>query len=501
MRYYLTSNITFDREETLKREKIVIENTQPVKDNFFKRQIILQNGKIFTDKDKRIITVLNNFLATNVTVKRIIGLSLFILLSFLLLFFYIKKFAANIFRTNEAYLVLFFDFIVFLVVMLFINFLIGTSSSSFLSFYALPFSFFTIVIILFLDTNLAIYASLILSIIASFFFGYGIDVLLYGIVNSAFTIYFTKDIFKRTTLFFNFLLFGFLSISVPILFGLMKGFPGGIIFYNSISVIIGNLLSYILLISFVPLFESIFDITTTFQMIELLSGEHPALKNLTLVAPGTYQHSVAVGNLSEPAALEIDANPIIAKLGAHFHDIGKVKTPNYFIENQFNGKNPHDKIGPLISAKYLRQHVTYGYELSLEYMLPKPVRKIILEHHGTTFMKYFYKKAKDMFDDGKIKELDENEFRYQGNKPTFKESAIVMFADRVEAQSRILKNYRYSTIKNMVMDTLNKLLIEEEQFSNCPITLQELYKVANSFIKTIQTMYHKRIEYEKQNKS
>ena len=499
--HYLSTNLEFNMQQTAKRAEVLAQSLPPERDSFIKGQIVLRRGEIYTNQDKKVIDTLNNYLSTRVTVKRVTGLAMFILLLFLLLIFYVRRFKRAHFRANEGYLVMFFNLMIFLAAILAVKYFSEISEDTFLSGFSLPFSLFTIIVILFIDVEFAIFSSLIISIITAFFFGYNLDILLYGFVNSLFTVYITRNINKRSTLFYDFLLIGIVSMLVPVSIGLLKGFNAGIIMSNIAAVMVGNLFSYILLISIMPFFESILDIPTRFQLIELISGEHPALKNLTLIAPGTYQHSLGVANMSEAAAVEIGADPITAKVGAMFHDIGKIKNPGYFIENQFTKKNPHDKLSPIMSVKYIRQHVISGYQLSLDYMLPKPVRKIILEHHGTSFMKYFYNKAKLQLKKGEIKELDESEFMYHGNKPTFKESAIVMLADRVEAKSRVLTNYKYSTVKKMVMETLYEALIDEEQLANCPISLQELNRVASSFIKTIQTMYHKRIEYDEDNKN
>ncbi len=488
-------NISYDAELTGKRHREIRREMKPIKDVYEKKSLILRKGEFFSENDAALIRTLRNYLSRTLSLLKTLGILLFILLLFLALSIYTNLFNPETFKTNESYFLIALIYILFLGLMSLYDTLEKAYPNFFLTPYTLPFSFLVFVMATFLNDNLSILFSVIVLILASFFYDFNIDIMLYGFVDSLLLLFAMKRRVRRGNLFFMFLVTALLLTLVPLSISLIRLYPVSMFIRYSISIILGHVLSYLLVISIMPVIEGLFDMPTNFALVDLLSGEHELIKNLSLLAPGTYQHSVAVANMAEMASKTINAKSLVAKVGGLFHDIGKIQSPQYFIENQFGDKNPHDKIPPIKSAKILKQHVIYGYQLSLDHMLPKPVRRIILEHHGTALIAHFFEQAQKLAATG-AEEPDDSDFRYQGNKPTSKESAIVMFADRVEAQSRLLKSHQYAEIKRMVDNTLTQLLVIENQFSNCDITLDELNKVANSMIKTIQNVYHKRIEYE-----
>ncbi len=252
----------------------------------------------------------------------------------------------------------------------------------------------------------------------------------------------------------------------------------------------GSLVTAIVVNGLSPIMVNLFRFTTDMLYMELINLNHPLLRKLILKAPGTYSHSVMVATLAEAAAEAIGVNALLAKAGGLFHDVGKLKNPQAFIENQVNGINIHDKLSPEKSAALLRSHVEYGEELGKKYGLPEKVIDIIKQHHGTKLMKFFYHKALEMY--GKEK-VEEKKFRYPGPKPQFKESGIVMLADTVEAAVRSMKN------KNFDIDAfIHKLimqLVEEGQLNQSGLSLKELSLIEKVFKKVLSGVYHNRIEY------
>ena len=238
-----------------------------------------------------------------------------------------------------------------------------------------------------------------------------------------------------------------------------------------------------------PIITNLFNFTTDIVYMELINLNHPLLRKLVLKAPGTYSHSVMVATLAEAAAEAIGANALLAKAGGLFHDIGKLKNPQAFIENQIDGINIHDKLPPEKSAAILRSHVEYGEELGRKYKLPEKVIDIIRQHHGTKLMKYFYYKAKELYGNS----VDEKVFRYPGPKPQFKESGLVMLADTVEAATRSMKDKQFdldSFIHKLIWET-----IEEGQLNQSGLSLKEIDTVEKVFKKVLSGIYHNRIEY------
>ncbi len=265
--------------------------------------------------------------------------------------------------------------------------------------------------------------------------------------------------------------------------------PAPIFYVEPVLTLAGGVITAIAVNGLSPIMTNLFNFTTDIVYMELINLNHPLLRKLVLKAPGTYSHSVMVATLAEAAAEAIGANALLAKAGGLFHDIGKLKNPQAFIENQLDGINIHDKLPPEKSAAILRSHVEYGEELGRKYKLPEKVIDIIKQHHGTKLMKYFYHKAKELYGD----KVDEKIFRYPGPKPQFKESGLVMLADTVEAATRSMKDKQFdldSFIHKLIWET-----VEEGQLNQSGLSLKEIETVEKVFKKVLSGIYHNRIEY------
>ena len=242
-----------------------------------------------------------------------------------------------------------------------------------------------------------------------------------------------------------------------------------------------------------PILEYLFNITTDIKLLELSNLNNPVLRRLAVEAPGTYHHSIIVGSLAEAAAEAIGANPLLVRVGAYYHDIGKLKNPEYYVENQLYMSNKHEKLSPSMSSLILASHVKDGLALADEIKLARTVRDLIPEHHGTRLMKFFYQKAKDVAA-GKEREVNEDDFRYPGPKPQSKAAAILMLADQVEAAARTLQDPSPSQIRSMNRRLIQST-IQDRQFDECEITMQDLDKILRAFERVITGMHHHRIEY------
>ena len=244
---------------------------------------------------------------------------------------------------------------------------------------------------------------------------------------------------------------------------------------------------------FLPILESVFGITTDIKLLELSSLNAPILRRLAVEAPGTYHHSIIVGTLAEAGAEAIGANSLLVRVGAFYHDIGKLKTPEYYIENQIYISNKHENLSPSMSSLILASHVKDGLALADEIKLVPEVRDLIPQHHGTRLMKYFYEKARDAAE-GKDRKVNEDDFRYPGPRPQRKEAAILMLADQVEAAARTLQDPNPSQIRGLIR-RLIQVNIQERQFDECDITMKDLDKILRAFERVITGMHHHRIEY------
>lgn len=253
----------------------------------------------------------------------------------------------------------------------------------------------------------------------------------------------------------------------------------------------GGLLTIVFAAGGVPINESLFGILTDIRLLELSNADLPVLSQLALRAPGTNQHSVAVGQLAEDASRAIGANALLARIGALYHDIGKVAAPDHFVENQ-TGLNPHDRLRPLQSAKIITSHVTYGLKLACEIGLPQRVADFIPQHHGTRTLHFFLQKARAETEDGKG--INEAEFRYPGPKPRFKESAILMLADSAEAAARSLAHPDPESVKAIVA-RIFEAIISDGQLDESTLTLRELKQIREALIGSLNALYHARINY------
>lgn len=263
--------------------------------------------------------------------------------------------------------------------------------------------------------------------------------------------------------------------------------------YVAAFAVTGALLSSMLVSAFTPLFETLFHYTTNIKLLELSNLNSPLLRDLMVKAPGTYHHSVVVGNLVEAAAEAIGANPLLARVAAYYHDIGKAAKPLYFIENMQGGENRHDKLSPHMSALILISHVKEGETLAREKRLGQPIIDIIRQHHGTALIKFFYEKAKAQAE-GTGQLVDDQEFRYPGPKPQTREAGLVMLADAVEAASRTLVNPTPDRIQGMVQKLINRIF-SDGQLDECELTLKNLHEIAKSFNRILCAIFHHRIDY------
>ncbi len=261
--------------------------------------------------------------------------------------------------------------------------------------------------------------------------------------------------------------------------------------YDLAAGLLGAILSTMIVSVTLPFFESLFDIATDIKFLELLDPNHPLLKELVYKSPGTYHHSILIGNLAEAAAEAIGENPILARVAAYYHDIGKIHKAEYFIENQYASENKHDRLMPSMSSLIIASHVKEGVEVARQHRLPSAIIDIIQQHHGTSLITYFYQKAKELQPYVAIAEED---YRYQGPRPRTKVAAIVMLADSVEAASRTLENPTPERIQALTSSVITRIFLDD-QLSMCDLTLKDLRVISKSFNLILNGIYHHRIDY------
>lgn len=426
----------------------------------------------------------------NVELITFLILMLFIILSGL--YFYLSFTGKKVMREPKQLIM----FCAILLVCVIINIIAGNV----INIYARPFALFAVLITLLLGKNSGIVSNVIFALIMLIF-----DIYSTGSFNM------TME--QITPLLLSILIgFGFVFLTVRdakrlkcLLVGIYLSVPTGLICgitswacgidLSEIWINIGwacfsSIATSVLFLALLPMFEYIFNVTTNFRLIELADHNNDLLKRLQKEAPGTYNHSYMVSNLAEACAYAIGENTHLARVAAYYHDIGKLKNPEFFTENQSGMGNPHDKLTPELSVAYLKNHITFGVKLAKEYKLPEEIIQVIKEHHGTTLMKFFYYKALN-FTDGK---LSYSGFVYDGPKPQSKISAIMMIVDACEAALRSVDKQDVMKVRTMVENVVNER-INFKQFTECDITLRELSLIKDTIVQNVVGLYHERVGY------
>ena len=488
-------NILFDKELTESRQKERLDKVSRFQGTVLANELIVDTNNRITD------SVLLKLKSLQAESERRLGyeraadkfreyLGAFFVVSILLFllfsFFYIYR---GDYFENHKILVL-IGFLMYLIV-----FFSWTIVNYQLPVYIIPIAMFSILLTVLLDTTVALISSTILILLISLLIGNDLDFAIIQFFISFIAILSVRKLRKRRQIIATMLTLVFCSLFVFFSVMLFKGIDFLDYNYSTVGYLaLASFLCPILAFGLVPLFESFFGITTDLSLIELLDYDQPLLKKLMEEAPGTHTHSVKVGTLAESCANAIGARALLCRVGSYYHDIGKIKKPEYYAENQ-TGENKHDSISPHMSAKILKQHVTDGLTLADEYGLPNIVKDFIETHHAKNRMEFFYSKALES-----DKSVDENEFRYPGPKPRSKETGIVMLAEAIEAQANSLKNPTLEKFETMI-DKAIRSRLEDGQLDECPLTMEDLQKIKgrrdgkHGLLPVLSGLYHSRPEY------
>ncbi|MNM29486.1 hypothetical protein D3C81_400270 [compost metagenome] len=481
-------NFFYDKEKT--DEKIQEAQKNVPKIVIKKNQTIVKEGEPVTESQIELLNELgllkNSAAGDSLYVYFVLGIFVAVILT--IEYFYIYKYYRKIFdNTNNLILISIINIIS----------LVLARSTALISPYLVPMIFGPIMLTLLLNYKISLVVSLLNCVLISGVISFKPEVMILAFVSSVLGSTSLRKMQQRNDI--------LLSTAYIALMCAVLTFSTGTLLSNDMMEVlestamggVGILLSGILAIGFLPVFETTFDIVTTVKLLELSNPNSPLLKKLLMEAPGTYHHSVLVSNLAELAAEEIGGNSVLARIGSFYHDIGKTKRPYFFKENQIGKDNPHDKITPNLSTLIITSHVKDGLEMAKEYNLPKVIRDIIAQHHGTTLVKYFYYKMKNSPEGGE--EVKEADFRYPGPIPESKEAGIIMLADSVEAAVRSISEPTKGKIEEMVNNIIKDKL-HSGQLDNCDLTLKDLTKIRQCFLKVLSGIYHERIEYPTEEK-
>lgn len=362
----------------------------------------------------------------------------------------------------------------------------------------MPIAAFAMMIAILYHSELALLLSAVLSLVTVFSLGLGVAEFVTMASVSSLASFLSRNVRSRTRLIFVGLWAAAVGIPTGIYVRIALGWPMTLpLIWQSLWIGLQVILAGVALTALLPFMERFFDFQTDISLLELGVPTHPLLRELNQRAPGTYNHSINVASIAETAANAIGANGVLVRVSAYFHDIGKMRKPEYFIENQQKGQNKHQQLLPSMSTLVIVAHVKDGAEMARKFKLPKSIIDFIEQHHGTTVVEYFYRQAKneEKRDTSIVEEAD---FRYPGPKPQTRETAVMMLADACESASRAMKEPTPARLEGLVEEMTQKRL-RDGQFDECGITLKELHIVKESLIKSLNGMYHGRIKYPDQN--
>lgn len=488
-------NLIYNEQDTQIKIQEEINEISKTKGAIAQGQMIIRRGDIVTAQTANVLESLSETRSQNATSMekwlRFSGGVIAIIVISLVFYMYLYLYRRPISSHNGLF------FLVFLTMGL-----ISLASAILLrydisSIYVIPIAIAPIILTIIFDSRVGIIASVTLASLVGMVNGNDFEFTIATICACSMGVFSVRDIKDHSQFFFTTPGVVFITYIIVIgAFSLTK--LGGWEAYFSQILFIGiNAVFILFTYPIILLFEKLFGITTDFTLLEMSDTNRPLLKQLMNKAPGTFHHSLQVANLSEAAAAAIKANSLLCRVGALYHDIGKMIKPSYFVENQGGGVNEHDKLKPQMSAMIIKAHVSEGVKMAEENGLPKTIINFIESHHGTSVIRYFYEKAKE---DESLKEmLNEEQFRYEGPLPSTKETGILLLADGIEAASRAMKNPNYNKLENLV----NKMVddrVAEGQMSKCPLTFRDLGVIKETFINILVGVYHGRIEYPEEKK-
>lgn len=481
-------NLFYDKEKT--EEKIAEAKKAVEKEIIKKNQIIVKEGEPVTQRQIDILKELGllNDGNTKGSITNLLAISVIILLVLIMQKEYIRKELPEVFKNKKNLL---------LISVINIITLLTSIGSNILSPYLVPILCGTMIMTVLIDSKISLVVNLTNIIFISLVVDFDPIVILISIVSVILGSISLKKVQQRNDIIYATAYITIIVSALTFTTNILSSNNTKEIFIRTAYTAAGALISGILTLGLLPFFESIFDVVTNIKLLELSNPNQPLMKKLLMEAPGTYHHSVMVANLAESATEAIGGNPVIARVGAYYHDIGKLKRPYFFGENQMGRENPHDRITPNLSTMIILSHVKDGIEMAKEYKIPKILQDMIVQHHGTTLVKYFYYKMKNSAENPE--EVKEEDFRYPGPIPDSKEAGVLMLADGVEASVRSITEPTKEKIENMVNNIINDKL-NSNQLVNCDLTLKDIDTIKKCFLKSLDGIYHQRIEYPKEKK-
>ncbi len=482
LRVTLRENRVFSPEKTEEARQTLRDSVEEV--TYKANQIIVRKGDVVTQAQYAVLSELGMVKSgeTETNVLGIIGTGLLLLACYGILYLYMRRYAHKWLKNDGLLLMI---AIIFALTVL----LASAGIEKVVSPYLLPIIAGTALLAILLDIRFAVTYNAVISILSVLIFGGDVYCLACLVLSGTLSAF----IFTRPGLRHTLVLSAVLQIASQFALyfavGVLEGLETQNALLRGLYGLGAGTISSVMIIGTLPFWEYAFDVTTPFKLLELANPDQPLLKRLLTEAPGTYHHSLMVGNLAEVACEAVGGNALLARTGAYYHDVGKLRRPQYFKENQY-AENPHDKMSPQLSASVIISHVKEGNDLARQHRLPGAIRNIIAAHHGNSLVAFFYHKEK-IENEGVA---EEDKFRYPGPRPQTREEAIVMLADSVEAAVRSLENKDETSIRDMVQKILSGKL-QEGQLGESGLTLRDIETIESAFVHVFCGYFHSRIKY------
>ncbi len=493
-------NLTFNRNETEERKTAARENVKPVTTVLKKGEIIVRDGDPIQPRHVMILEAIHKERLGKSIGTVFTGAALFLLIATVSVYRFardgVRKFKSDL-RSALFLLSMLLLMAALTRILLFVADAVGSAfplipPAAYR--YAIPVASGAMLVRMLLNSETAVFFAALLSLVAGLLVERSLFFTAFTFLGSIVGAAGVAQVQSRSKILQAGAQVGLLNVVLVALWGVMDG---RLLTQETLVGVIagfaGGLGAAIVVTALTPLGEYLLGTVTGLKLLELATHDQPLMRELALRAPGTYHHSMIMASLVESAAQSIQANPLLARVSAYYHDIGKMLKPHYFVENMPPGENRHDKLSPAMSSRVLKAHVKDGVELAKEHGLPEVLINAIPQHHGTSLIKFFYDKALESHDPGTA-EVQEQDYRYPGPKPQSRECALLMLADSVEAAGRVLTDPNRTRVQGAVQKIINNIF-RDGQLDECDLTLRDLNKIARSFTDTLSAIYHSRIDY------
>ncbi|MFH1753711.1 MAG: HDIG domain-containing metalloprotein, partial [Candidatus Omnitrophota bacterium] len=488
MKALMASNLQYSNEQTEKRRQEVLDKVPKIYKQAVvkKNEILIGKGAKVGKKHLKMLLQLEKMREIGGRFFYLVGIALLLVIFLVITILHLRFYESKIFHDNKNLLLISMS-------ILFIVITAQAITNSPLSSYMIPLASASMLIAILLDANSAFIFTVVIAIFIGVITGNNFGLMVVMFIGSSVAIYSVRKVRRRSKLLIAGCLVGAANACTITALNFLNNIEPQHFIPEAGLGMLNGILSFFLAYGFLPILEYIFKIPTDITLLELSDLNHALLKEMATKAPGTYHHSLIVGNLAENASDAIGANTLLARVGAYYHDIGKIEKAEYFSENEGEPKNSrHENLTPSMSALIIINHVKDGIDLARKHKLNQALINFIAQHHGNGLIYYFYQRALERVENEN--DIKEEAFRYPGPRPQSKEAAIVLLADSVEASSRTLTNPTPSRVQGLVQRITNNKFIDG-QLDECDLTLKDLHKISEAFVRILNAMFHTRVEY------